>query len=369
MHIIRKTRRRLPLLSTALAAAALQFHALHAVADTHDPGHTAAAPSAMAATPAVALVPDPPSRYTVVRGDTLWHISSRFLRDPWRWPEVWHVNPQVENPHLIYPGDVITLRYVDGKPVLEVQRAVRPAVTLTPEAREVPGAGAVAAIPLDAIRPFLNRPRVLNEGELEAAPYVLSMESERLLGGAGTRFYARGLSADGGRYNVLRQGQVYRHPVTDEVLGHEALHVGDAHLQRAGDPGTLMIDRSRQEVLRGDRLLPAEREEWDHRFVPRPPERDVDGHIIAVMDGVSQIGQHQVVVLDLGRRDGMEPGHVLAIHRRGAMVQDDIAREKVRLPDERAGELMVFRAFDRVSYALVMRATMPMKVLDTVHRP
>ncbi|QKT05001.1 LysM peptidoglycan-binding domain-containing protein [Ectothiorhodospiraceae bacterium 2226] len=322
----------------------------------------------MAPAAAPELRSDPPNRYTVVRGDTLWDISSRFLRDPWRWPEVWHVNPQVENPHLIYPGDVITLRYIDGKPVLEVQRG-RPVVRLSPEAREMPRDASIAAIPLEAIRPFLSRPRVLNPGELDGAPYVLSMEEGRFMGAAGTRFYARGLAEDVGRYTVLREGQVYRHPVTDEVLGLEALHVGDAHVQRVGDPGTLHIDSARREVLRGDRLLPAEADPWDHRFVPRAPERAVEGHIIAVMDGVTQIGQHQVVVLDLGEREGMEPGHVMAVYQRGAVMRDEIARENVRLPDERAGELMVFRVFDRVSYALIMRASGPMRVLDNVRMP
>ncbi len=317
----------------------------------------------------VALNPDHPDRYVVKRGDTLWDIAARFLRDPWLWPEIWHVNPQIENPHLIYPGDVISLVYVDGKPRLVLERGRR-TVKLSPQVRELPLDEAIPTIPLDAIRPFLSRPRVLGEGEFEAAPYVVASADEHLIAASGMRVYARGVLGDAGaRYAVLRRGQVYRDPDTGEVLGLEAIHVADAQVQRPGDPAVLVLQRSTRETLPGDRLFPVGEDRYTDNFLPRAPGRRVEGRIIAVFDGVSRIGQYQVVVLNRGARDGMEPGHVLAVHRAGETIRDPVRREKVTLPDERAGIVMVFRTFDRVSYALVMSATRSLRVLDRVRNP
>ncbi len=317
----------------------------------------------------VALNPDHPDRYVVKRGDTLWDIAARFLRDPWLWPEIWHVNPQIENPHLIYPGDVISLVYVDGKPRLVLERGRR-TVKLSPQVRELPLDEAIPTIPLDAIRPFLSRPRVLGEGEYEAAPYVVASADEHLIAASGMRVYARGVLGDAGaRYAVLRRGQVYRDPDTGEVLGLEAIHVADAQVQRPGDPAVLVLQRSTRETLVGDRLFPVGEDRYTDNFLPRAPQQQVQGRIIAVFDGVSRIGQYQVVVLNRGARDGMEPGHVLAVYRAGETIRDPVRREKVTLPDERAGIVMVFRTFDRVSYALVMSATRAIRVLDRVRNP
>ncbi len=317
----------------------------------------------------VALNPDHPDRYVVKRGDTLWDIAARFLRDPWLWPEIWYVNPQIENPHLIYPGDVISLAYIDGKPRLVLERGRR-TVKLSPRVRELPLDEAIPTIPLDAIRPFLSRPRVLGEGEFEAAPYVVASADEHLIAASGMRVYARGVDQGrGARYAVLRRGEVYRDPDTGEVLGLEAIHVADAEVQRGGDPAVLVLRRSSRETLPGDRLFPVGEDRYTDNFLPRAPERQVQGRIISVFDGVSRIGQYQVVVLNRGARDGMEPGHVLAVYRAGETIRDPVRKEKVTLPDERAGIVMVFRTFDRVSYALVMSATRAIRVLDRVRNP
>jgi hypothetical protein len=320
----------------------------------------------------VALNPQHPERYVVVRGDTLWDISSRFLRDPWLWPEVWHVNPQIANPHLIYPGDTIRLVYIDGQPRLVLERGTQ-LVQLTPQIRVEGLDGAVPTIPIEVIRPYLTRNRVVGENELARAPYVVESVDERLITAAGDRVYVRGIdNSDHLRYGVFREGTTYRSPRTGEVLGLEAVYAGDGTLQRFGDPATLMLIATAREVLVGDRLLPLAERPVEPHFYPRPPGAEVEGSIISVFDGVSQIGQHHVVVLDLGERDGMEPGHVLAVYRAGKVVRDRVSTDRqatVRLPDERAGVLMVFRTFERVSYGLIMSATNAINVFDAVRNP
>ena len=336
---------------------------------------------------AIELRPDYPETYTVVKGDTLWDISSSFLKDPWMWPELWQVNPQIANPHLIYPGDVLTIYFIDGKPMLRVDRQGivsevpgiplevsgkdYPTVKLEPRVRELGLDEAVPTIPLDAIRSFLIRPRVLNEGELEKQPYVVANSEERLLSGAGHSFYARGIKEEEAvpSYSLVRAGEKYVDPDSGEVLGYEALYLGEAQMTRYGDPAKLYATETKREILRGDRLMPSEDERLQYHYLPRPPEGEVSGKIIAAMDSVSQIGQYQVVVLNLGREDDMQPGHVLAAMQAGKTVKDSVAGGSVKLPDEKAGIVMVFRVFDRVSYALVMRATSALHLHDTVTNP
>lgn len=313
-----------------------------------------------------------PERYVVVEGDTLWDISGRFLRDPWLWPEIWYANPEIDNPHLIYPGDIIKLVYVDGQPRLQVERG-RPTIKLSPEARETRLDKAIPTIPLDAIRPFLTEPRVTTEEALEAAPYVVQSAGEHLIVGAGDRIYVRAITDnEPSRFAIVRRGETYIDPVTEENLGVEAMYVGDARLQRAGDPATLLVTRSTREALIGDRLLPAVGDAYDANFMPRAPAQPVEGQIIDVVDGVSQIGRFQVVVLNRGEREGMEPGHVLAVYQRGEVVPDQVSEDRndvVQLPEERAGLVLVFRTFDKVSYALVMRASTNIHLNDIVRNP
>jgi hypothetical protein len=341
--------------------------------------------------PVVELKPDYPEEYIVVKGDTLWDISARFLKSPWQWPQLWQFNPQVKNPHLIYPGDVLTIYFIDGKPVMRVQRDGKtvivpaaeepvpeemlgkryPTVKLSPRVREYGLEEAIPTIPLDAIKHFLTRPKVVTEDELEQAPYVMEFADEHMAAGGGYRVYARGIEEDDitGDYILVRSGQTYRDPQTDEVLGYEAVYLGEARLQRYGDPSTLLVQEANREILRGDRLVPKGDDLYLHSYMPRGPQQPVKGQIIAVLDGVAQIGQYQVVVLNLGRQEDIEPGHVLAVSQRGKEVKDTVAGGRVTLPDERAGEVMVFRVFERVSYALVMSATRAMHTLDIVTNP
>lgn len=319
----------------------------------------------------VALNPTHPDRYVVVKGDTLWDISGRFLRDPWRWPDVWHVNPQIENPHLIYPGDVLVLTYIDGQPRLMLERGGT--VKLSPTVRSTPLDTAIPAIPIDAIRPFLTRPYVVGANELDAAPYVVDFADEHIAGGAGMRVYVRSIeSGDNAKYDVVRPGKPYKDGDSGEILGYEALYIGDAKLQRTGDPATLLLTNTEIETLVGDRLVPVSEEVVQQSFFPKAPNTPVNGNIISVLNGVSQIGQYQVVVLDRGAQDGLEPGDVLAVDQRGQTVLDPVSparNDKVRLPDEKAGMLLVFRTFPRVSFGLIMSATKSLHVLDRVHNP
>ena len=320
----------------------------------------------------VTLNPNHPDRYVVVKGDTLWDISARFLRDPWLWPEVWQVNPQIANPHLIYPGDIIALELRDGKPVLRLQRG-RKVVKLSPHMREQPLDQAISIIDPDAIRHFLNQARVVTQEELKLAPYVLGGVNKRLLAGnPGERIYARGIISEATtRYGVYRAGEAYHNPDDKkEILGHEVVRVADAVLDRTGDPATLLITDIRREIRAGDRLLPLGEDVASNQYYfPRAPRPGTKGRIISVFDGVSMVGQYQGVVLDLGRQQGIEPGHVLAIYQANGKMKDPVTGKDVKLPDELAGTLLVFRTFDRVSYALLMKSTRPIHVLDTVRAP
>jgi len=336
----------------------------------------------------VELNPDHPTRYIVKRGDTLWDISAQFLVEPWRWPEIWQTNPQVANPHLIYPGDELALFYRDGQPVVQitrrgdadgvVRRQTGPrTVKLSPSVRVMEGKDAVPTIPIDAIRPFLDRPRVLRAGEFEAAPYIVSPGRESLVASLGQQVFVRGLKpGDGARFGVYRRGETYRNPKDPkDILGYEAIHVADAVVEKPGDPATVFLLTSTREVRAGDRLFPVTNDQVVSNFMPRAPKFDVNGQIISVVDGVTQIGENDIVVLDMGTRDGIEEGLVLGIFQSGSEVEDVWAEKDrldkifVKLPELRAGTIMVFRPFDRVSYALVMQATRAMHLLDAVKNP
>ncbi len=312
---------------------------------------------------------DHPAHYVVKKGDTLWDISARFLRSPWRWPDIWYVNPQIANPHLIYPGDRLDLVYVNGKPQLRLSHGP---VKLSPQVRSRPWDGAIPAIPIGDIAPFLSRPYVLNPGQADAAPYIVSFGQDHILGGTGVRAYVRSLDKAGGKYHVVRPGGPYKDADTGEVLGREATYIGTVEATRGVDPATVFFNKSKREAVIGDRLLPVSDDTSWTNFVPHQPKADMNGSIIAVLNGVAQIGQYNVVVLDRGARDGLEAGHVLRIDQRGETIRDVVtpdSRDTVTLPDEEAGLLMVFRTFDRVSFGLVLNAIRPIHILDRVHTP
>jgi len=320
---------------------------------------------------AVKLRDDHPDRYVVVKGDTLWDISARFLESPWKWPEVWHVNPQIKNPHLIYPGDVIVLTWKDGVPRLELQRG-KQTVKLSPTVREERIETAIPTIPLDAVRQFMQSNRIVGKEDIDNAAYILSFASEHLVGGEGMKVFVRNLKAEDNtrRYEVLRPNKPFLDPITGENLGYEATYLGDTEMEVNADPATFVLTQTRREVLKGDRLLPMQDETIHHYYTPRAPDNEIDGRIIAVVDGVNQIGSYQVVAINKGKNDGLVAGNVLAIHQTGEVVKDiNAGGKQIKLPNELAGHMLVFRIYDRVSYALVMDAVKPIHVLDTVLNP
>ncbi|MCG7200350.1 LysM peptidoglycan-binding domain-containing protein [Marinobacter pelagius] len=311
---------------------------------------------------------DHPERYTVVKGDTLWDISARFLNNPWYWPEIWHVNPQVANPHLIYPGDRLALVYIDGKPRV-TKVASNGVVKLSPQVRSERIDTPIPAIPLDAISSFLTDTRIVSPEELEGAPYVLEGEDGRILTGAGDRVYARG-DKPADKVGIFRRTKEFRDPDTGEFLGLEARSIGAGNITAEnGDVLTLRLTKSNQEIRIGDRLLTSVDRPIATSFVPSAPEETVEGEMIAVDGGVSQIGQYDVVAINRGERDGLEAGNVMAVLKSGNLVRDPVTGETIELPSERAGLLMVFQAYEKMSYGLVLQATRPLSVGDKVTNP
>ncbi|HET8799774.1 MAG TPA: LysM peptidoglycan-binding domain-containing protein [Marinobacter sp.] len=311
---------------------------------------------------------DHPERYTVVKGDTLWDISARFLSNPWYWPEIWHVNPQVANPHLIYPGDRLALVYIDGKPRI-TKVASNDVVKLSPEVRSTPIDTPIPAIPLDAISSFLTDTRIVTPEELSGAPYVLEGEDGRIITGAGDRVYARG-QKPAEKVGIFRRTKEFVDPETGEFLGLEARSIGAGEVTAEnGDVLTLQLTSSNQEIRIGDRLLTNVNRPIATSFVPSAPEQEVEGQMIAVDGGVSQIGQFDVVAINRGTREGLESGNVLAVLKSGNLVRDPVTSETIQLPSERAGLLMVFKVYDKMSYGLILQATRPLSVGDKVTNP
>ncbi|HSB95883.1 MAG TPA: LysM peptidoglycan-binding domain-containing protein [Spongiibacteraceae bacterium] len=317
----------------------------------------------------LALKSGHPDTYVVKKGDTLWDISNVFLKEAWLWPQLWHNNPQIKDPNLIYPGDTLNLVYINGKPQLVLSRGRD--VKLEPEVRATPLDRAIPAIPLESISAFLNRGRIVGAGELEAAPYVLTGKEGHIVGGAGDEIYARGSFEDEETsYGIFRKGEAFVDPDSHELLGIQALDIGLGKIVSIDkDVATLSLNRSTQEVRLSDRLLPEEVRHINASFFPSAPENDIVGKLLAVEGGVSQIGYMSVVVINKGAREAIKEGNLLAIYKTGEVVRDPMNGESVKTPDFRAGLLMVFRVFDKVSYGLVLRAERPLKVGDSVHNP
>ena len=337
--------------------------------------------------PALVRISDPvplaqghPDQYTVQEGDTLWDIASVFLRDPWYWPEVWYVNPQVENPHLIYPGDILSLVNVDGR-----QRIVNSPVSTyraSPQPRVTPLDEAIASIPYEQISAFLSKGMVLEKSQADLLPHVLSVRGDHMVGAAGNELYIRGgePAPNGTRYSIVHIGDQLVDPDDGKVIGYQGIYVGEGALSRGGDPSTVALIDTNREALEGDRLVP-ESVDIPLNFFPKAPDIEVNGRIISVVDGVSLIGQYQVVVMNRGARHGLAPGDVLTVFQDGDIVRDRYAKsafvskkslfagEKVKLPDEEAGTIMVFKVYDRIGYGLVMEATAAIRVQDMVRNP
>ncbi len=306
---------------------------------------------------------DHPDHYTVQKGDTLWDISAKFLQNPWQWPSIWKKNPQINDPHWIYPGDVLVFTHIDGQPIL--------AKTFPKDGKLFTKRPPIPAITPQRIEPFLDRSMVFDDETLNGAAYVVSYANEHLIGGAGHEIYAQGVSNGPDReYAIFRDDGVYKDPVSHEILGYAAKHVGDARITEAGSPATLLLTSTTQEVLVGDRLIAKSQIHYTPVRTLQLPKADIDGQIISVLGGISQIGQYHAVVIDRGSADGVNQGDILCITTPGNYVQDPIYPDKeVRLPQRTIGELMIFCTFNRVSFGLVMHATRPIHLLDSVSNP
>lgn len=395
--------------------------------------HLAVSLALLLATPALAdtlaLQDNAPDKYVVTKGDTLWDISKRFLKDPWRWPQIWKLNrEEIKNPHWIYPGDLIVLDRSGKEPRLALVKGGTnglPTVKLSPGVRSTEiDRGAIPAIPIRAIHPFLTQPRVVPTGAFDNAPFILGSNAERVVLAAGDDAFATGGKAGATRWNVLRPGKPLKDPETGELLGHEVEYLGDARTVVEGAPQKIRITQSAQEILSKDKLVEAD-DSTTFEFIPHAPEAKLSGRIISAYGGLSDSGVYQTVVINRGSRDGVEPGHVLAVYREGqavtlsrdekdrmtwitektagvpsgaAWLYNDVRCLKedgkvtydqkadvqkafrstclgntsdraVKLPDARSGLVMVYRVFDRVSYALIMQSDGPVYLLDAVKNP
>ena len=318
-----------------------------------------------------------PEQYIVQKGDTLWDLSNKFLNQPWYWPEIWYMNPQVQNPHLIYPGDEINVFYVGGKPYITVNgdNRVSGIERLSPIMRGESIEATQKIIPIQAIEQFLTRPLVVSIDELESSPHIIASRDDRLVYGSNDLVYIRdsaNLEQDG-LYSVYRPGTALTDPVTEVILGYEAIHVGDGKITKSGDPATFYLTNAKREIYRGDRILEAENLEIDEDFYPRTPDQEINGQLIYLYNAITQVGAYQIVVANVGKNHGVEKGHILAINKAGRLVSDPYAKkqqeEKVLLPDERSADAIVFRVFDNLSYLFILDANRPVRSGDLVSTP
>ncbi|MHA7833052.1 MAG: LysM peptidoglycan-binding domain-containing protein [Algiphilus sp.] len=306
------------------------------------------------------------ARYVVKQGDTLWDIAERFLIDPWKWPEVWVANRQVANPHLIYPGDVLELRWLEG------QESVSEVAKLEPQIRREPLEATIPTIPLDLIQDFLDGPLVVGPDTFASAPYLVEFADEHLMGPDRTDAYARGLPTTArADWLVVHEGEAYVDPESGRILGYEAIPAADTTLSRhAEEVAVLRLSESRRETRIGDALIPRPRDMLSANFFPRAPDQAISGRIISVFGGVTQIGQYDLVILNRGATHGLEIGHVLDVFNAAREVPDPRDRVgSIRLPEQYAGELLVVRVADDLAQALVMEAERTILLHDEVRAP
>jgi hypothetical protein len=345
--------------------------------------------AAPAEAPVPAPVPDSspvlqdnvPARYTVVKGDTLWGISGRFLKNPWKWPDVWGINKdEIRNPHRIYPGDVVILDLSGNTPRLRLDGMADGGASrwygfelqtskLTPQMR----GSALNALPIPTISaksidPFLVRPLVVDPEQVARAPMIVANTDKRVVISAGDTAYVTGLNQQkGSHWQVYRKGRVFQDPDTKEVLGFEAVYLGDADVTGFGEVSTVLIARASQEISKGDRLAVAPPLQSSN-YIPRAPEKSVRGRVIAGSDNsVVEMGTYSVVILNRGARNGLEVGHVLGLYRSEGQIP--VGDRSLQLPEQRYGLLLVFRVFDKMSYGVVLASRRPVNVYDTVSNP
>ena len=347
----------------------------------------------------VVYEPEYPETYIVQKGDTLWDISSVFLREPWLWPEIWFKNPQIENPHLIYPGDVLAIIYVGGAKKVQLMRrsddsqvetivgttgtvtsSVTPdtstikIVKLSPSVRAEPIDASIPSIPTEDLRHLLAKPILIGKEELDKAAYIISSVDEHLIISTDDKVYVRNLNTQigNGRYQVFKPDKPLHDPVTGELLGYQSLHAGEAKLLVAGDPATLLITSSVREILRGDKIIPIDNTNFERDYFPQPPYTYLKGRVIALLDAVSQLGRYQTFAINLGTRDGLQTGNLLRIRRIGDVIPDYAEADPtftIKMPDENIGMALVVRSFEKMSYALIMEADRPISLKDYVESP
>ena len=319
----------------------------------------------------IALNPSVEDEYVVKRGDTLWDIAAYYLQEPWQWPQVWQVNPQIANPHLIYPGDVLVLSFVDGRPVLGFRKDSIDR-RMGPEVRRSDLDDAIPPIPLGAIIAFLNGPRVFDSNVWEDAPYVLAFDDDRLLGSIGMPVYARRLEDKADRlWQVFHRGQTILDPESGNTMGYEGIPVGALEVREFGDPAEGELTEVLREVLRGDRLFTEGAPPLPGSFMPAPPPKPVEGRVAAIYDQYTQAGQYQIVAINRGSDHGLAAGHVLEVQRKGKMVTDPTKSmfREVKLPPLSIGYMMLFDVGERLSYALILQASRGVQVGDRANEP
>ena len=322
-----------------------------------------------------------PERYAVVKGDTLWGISAKFLKDPWQWPKVWKMNKaEISNPHLIYPGDLIILDTSSGTPQL---RLLKESTNLSPDVRVEPlNKEAIPSIAPQVIAPFLNRPLVIENNGLDDAPTIIASNEERVVLSHGSKIYIDQVDKEHSlHWHIYRAGKAIVDPDTKAILGTEAHYLGDAKILKFGAPASAEITRAKEEIFTTDKLIEAQ-DEIQPSLIPRAPETKVSGKVLSIYGGLEEAGSNSIVAINLGKSDGIEEGHVLSINHIGRYVNRNpkdkkITSEKieekntklVKLPNERTGLVMIFRTFERVSYGLIMQASEPISKADLVETP
>ena len=342
---------------------------------------------AQAGVPLSELAPNAPDSYTVKRGDTLWDISSLFLKSPWRWPELWGMNlEQIRNPHLIYPGQVLYLEKIDGMARLRMGRGVGQPTNTVKLSPRVRASGldehGISSIPFHLIEPFLNEAVIFERNALETAPRIVAAQEGHVNLGRGDTAYVRGELAGDTAFRIFREPRALKDPTTGEVLGYEAVYVGTADFVRQAPavttadgktqivPASFVISSARQEANVADRLAPVPPREFSN-YAPHAPSSPIAGQIASIYGDALTAGQNQIVALNKGTSDGIERGHVLALWRDGQLMRDrtDPSRPLMKLPNERHGMLFVFRVFERMSYALILNVQTPVSPGDRFTQP
>lgn len=317
----------------------------------------------------VQLVDNPPDRHIVVPGDTLWGVAGKFLKEPWRWPEVWRLNKeQIRNPHRIYPGDIVLLDTSSGNPQLKVAKPVK----LQPQVYSETIGKEISSIPSHVIEPFISQPLIVDANTLDSSPRIIAGQETRLLLGKGDNAFVTGIpDAQVVNWQLYRPSKPLKDPENGEILGYESAFIGNAKLIQPGDPALIKITVAKEEIGRGDRLIPAALPALIS-YAPHKPEMAVAGRVMSIYGGLSEAGKHSIIALNRGTRDGLEVGHVLALFRKQNMpIKHAKAdkRESTALPEDRYALVFVFRTFDRIAYALVMEASKAVIVGDAARNP